>query len=277
VSHESATRGEIRVLIVDDSAFMRTALARMIASDPDLEVAGTARSGPDALGQIVSLDPDVVTLDVEMPGIDGLETLRRIMAQFPRPVIMVSSITERDTESTFAALGAGAFDYVPKQLSPTTLEIGHIRQDLIAKIKAAAESRLRPSAAGHRKPPQAALPFEQKTFPVTPAIVAIGTSTGGPKALEQILPRFPNDLSVPVLIVQHMPRGFTDPFARRLNSLCSGPRTRSHPARPHSARRGLYSTRRNAYGLSNGLLTLDRSSASIPNPPTFCTSLPWTY
>jgi two-component system, chemotaxis family, protein-glutamate methylesterase/glutaminase len=220
---ESTTRPHIRVLIVDDSAFMRIALARMIASDPSLEVAGTARSGSDALRQVPALDPDVITLDVEMPGLDGLETLRRIMLRFPRPVIMVSSVTARDAEITFSALGAGAFDYVPKQLSSTSLDIAHIQQDLIAKIKAAAQSRLQSTTPARRKPPQAVLSFQQKTLPITPAIVAIGTSTGGPKALQEILPLFPNDLAVPILIVQHMPLGFTAPFAQRLNSLCSVP------------------------------------------------------
>lgn len=220
---ESTTRPQIRVLIVDDSAFMRIALARMIASDPALLVAGTACSGSEALDQIVALDPDVITLDVAMPGIDGLETLRRIMAQFPRPVIMVSSVTEKDAESTFTALAAGAFDYVPKQLSSTSLEIVHIQHDLIAKIKAAVESRLQHSAPPRRKPPQAALSFEQQILSIAPAIVAIGTSTGGPQALQQILPLFPRDLAVPILIVQHMPPGFTAAFAQRLNSLCSVP------------------------------------------------------
>lgn len=115
MSRDALTRSPIRVLVVDDSAFMRTALSRMIASESDLDVAGTAGSGSEALDKITSLDPDVVTLDVEMPGFDGLETLRRIMAQSPRPVIMVSSATERNADLTFKALGAGAFDYVPKQ------------------------------------------------------------------------------------------------------------------------------------------------------------------
>ena len=131
----------MRVLIVDDSAFMRTALSRMIASDPDLWVAGTASNGNEALEKTVSLDPDVITLDVQMPGLDGIETLRCIMAQFPRPVIMVSSVTLKEADSTFNALSAGAFDYVPKQLSTTSLDIIHIRDDLVAKIKAAGEAR----------------------------------------------------------------------------------------------------------------------------------------
>ncbi|MGB6474171.1 MAG: chemotaxis response regulator protein-glutamate methylesterase [Candidatus Sulfotelmatobacter sp.] len=215
------TRPQIGVLVVDDSAFMRTALSRMIASDPDLCVLGTASSGEEALERIGVLNPDVITLDVEMPGIDGLETLRRIMAHSPRPVIMVSSATVKDAETTFTALSAGAFDYVPKQLSSATLDIIHIQRDLIAKIKAAAHSRRSRSAA--RKPPQAAAALERSAFPTLSSVVAIGTSTGGPKALQEILPLLTPDLSVPILIVQHMPMGFTTPFALRLNALCQVP------------------------------------------------------
>jgi two-component system, chemotaxis family, protein-glutamate methylesterase/glutaminase len=145
---------QARVLVVDDSAFMRTALSRMIASESSFEVVGTAGSGSEALEKISSLDPDVVTLDVQMPGLDGLETLRCIMNQFPRPVIMVSASTEKDAEATFDALAAGAFDYVPKQLSPASLDIFHIRTDLLAKIHAAARSRnQRPPAVSSKKPP----------------------------------------------------------------------------------------------------------------------------
>src|SRR5271154_5343101 len=114
MSQNNPTHPPIRVLIVDDSAFMRTALSRMIASDPEFEVAGTASSGSEAMAKISALDPDVVTLDVQMPGLDGLQTLRRIMAESPRPVIMVSATTLKDAETTFSALAAGAFDCVPK-------------------------------------------------------------------------------------------------------------------------------------------------------------------
>jgi two-component system chemotaxis response regulator CheB len=221
MSLDITTRPDVRVLVVDDSAFMRTAISRMIATDPGLIVAGTACSGVEALERIPVLEPDVITLDVEMPGVDGLETLRRIMGRFPRPVIMVSSVTLKDAETTFNALGAGAFDYIPKQLSPNSLDILHIRGELVEKIKAAAESRFQP-ASGLRKPPRPT-ESEAETFRYTPAIVAIGTSTGGPKALQEILPLFPHNLSVPVLIVQHMPPGFTGPFAQRLNTLCSVP------------------------------------------------------
>jgi len=213
----------IRVLIVDDSAFMRTALSRMVANDPDLCVVGTAANGTEALQKIGPLDPDVITLDVQMPGLDGLETLRCIMDQFPRPVIMVSSVTVKDADTTFTALGAGAFDYVPKQLSSTSLNILHIREDLVAKIKIAAESRRRSrdTLVLPRKPPRAVEPPPRKTSASIPAIVALGISTGGPKALQEILPTFPVDFAVPILIVQHMPPGFTNPFANRLNNLCA--------------------------------------------------------
>jgi len=218
MSQNNPTHPPIRVLIVDDSAFMRTALSRMIASEAGFEVAGTASSGSDALAKIPALDPDVVTLDIEMPGLDGLQTLRLIMAQSPRPVIMVSAVSEKGAEITFNALSAGAFDYIPKKLSSTSLDILHIRQDLLSKIKSAAQSRA-PADPQSRKPPRHAWIDAHPANRMPPAIVALGTSTGGPKALQEILPLFPADLSVPILIVQHMPPGFSGPFARRLNAL----------------------------------------------------------
>jgi len=217
-----APKSPIRVLVVDDSAFMRAALTRMIISDPALLVVATAASGMEALQKIASVDPDVITLDVQMPGLDGLETLRRIMAESPRPVIMVSSTTLKDAEITFSALAAGAFDCVPKQLSPSSLDIRDISDDLVAKIKAAAESRYSKDLfIPPRKPPRA-VNKPVREFSLSPiAIVALGISTGGPRALEQILPVLPGDLSVPVLVVQHMPAGFIAPFAERLNKLCA--------------------------------------------------------
>jgi two-component system chemotaxis response regulator CheB len=217
-----STRLLARILIVDDSAFMRTALGRMIKSEAGFEVVGTACSGADALQKIRALDPDVVTLDVQMPGMDGLETLRHIMTDFPRPVIMVSAATDRDAEITFNALSAGAFDCVPKQMSSSSLEIAHIRSDLISKIHAACQARR--SRLPHslsRKPPQ---PADERLAGFrggNPAVVAIGTSTGGPRALEQILPRLPGDFPIPILIVQHMPASFLTSFAQRLHSLCA--------------------------------------------------------
>ncbi len=218
---DATTRPFVRVLVVDDSAFMRTALSRMIASEFGFEVVGTACSGLEALEKIPVLDPDVITLDIEMPGLNGLETLQRIMAQFPRPVIMVSSVTEKDAAATFSALSAGAFDYIPKQLSSASLDILHIRPDLVDKIRAAALSRQAGNMSALKKPPRSTPPEHSEVHGGGPAIVAVGSSTGGPKALQDILPLLPGDLPVPVLIVQHMPRGFTGPFAQRLNNLCS--------------------------------------------------------
>jgi two-component system chemotaxis response regulator CheB len=216
-----ATNSQIRVLIVDDSAFMRAALSRMVSSDPGMCVVGTAGSGEEALQRLPALSPDVITLDVQMPGLDGLQTLCRIMSEFPRPVIMVSSVTLKDADITFQALSAGAFDYIPKRLSSTSLDILHLRDDLIAKIKAAAESR-------HTHEPHILLRKPSRPVAVAApvptsglSIVALGTSTGGPRALQDILPMLPADLPVPILIVQHMPPGFTAPFAQRLNNLCA--------------------------------------------------------
>jgi two-component system chemotaxis response regulator CheB len=213
--------GHVRVLVVDDSAFMRTALSRMINSEAGFQVIGTAASGEDALTRISALDPDIVTLDMQMPGMDGLETLRCIMNRFPRPVIMVSASADVDREPRLHALSLGAFDYVSKQLSPSSLEIAHIRSDLVAKIRAACTRISRPPELPARKPPRSAAIPKPSIKPAAPAIIAIAASTGGPKALEQILPCFPSDFSLPFVIVQHMPAGFTRTFAERLRSLCA--------------------------------------------------------
>jgi len=210
----------VRVLVADDSAFMRTALTRMIESDPSLRVSATAQTGLEALEKIAALQPDVVTLDVEMPGLNGLETLKRIMKEFPRPVLMVSSLTQEGAETTIEALGIGAFDYVPKQQSFVSLDIIKIRDDLVAKIKAAAESKRRRPMAKVTAPPLPPKTYTAGTFHAPASVVALGTSTGGPKALQEILPLLPADLPVAVLVVQHMPKGFTGPFARRLDNLC---------------------------------------------------------
>jgi two-component system, chemotaxis family, protein-glutamate methylesterase/glutaminase len=214
MSSDFGNGDRIRVLIVDDSAFMRTALARMIASEPGMEVAGTACDACDAFQKISSLDPDVITLDISMPGLDGIGMLRRIMDEFPRPVIMVSAATETDAEATKTALSAGAFDIVAKQLSSSSLEITHIRADLVTKVRSAAHS-----SSSAKKHAQSVTMSANPADIVAPAVVAIGLSTGGPRALEQILPRFPADFPVPILIVQHMPVGFTQSLAQRLDSL----------------------------------------------------------
>ena len=206
----------IRVLIVDDSAFMRKALSIMLEGDPEIEVVGTARDGLEAIEKVRELKPDIVTLDVEMPRMDGLTALRRIMREHPVPVIMVSSLTQEGAQATIEALEAGAVDFIPKQHSYVSIEISRIRAELLEKIKTIARTRPLPTRRRSAAPDAEALPAFR--FREARAI-AIGVSTGGPRALQQVIPTLPADLPVPVLIVQHMPPHFTRSLAERLNSL----------------------------------------------------------
>jgi two-component system chemotaxis response regulator CheB len=211
----------IRVLVADDSAFMRTALTRMIQSDPQMQVVGAARDGLETLRLIAELDPDVVTLDIEMPRMNGLETLKRIMAEMPRPVIMVSSLTQDGVCATLDAFELGAFDCIPKQLSYASLDIVKIRQRLVDQIRHAAERRhfvAHPLAAS-AAPGAAVSSSARRHAQIAIKVVAIGVSTGGPKALQQILPMLPAELPAGLVIVQHMPVGFTGPFAERLHGM----------------------------------------------------------
>ncbi len=214
----------INVLVVDDSAFMRKALSMMLESDPEIKVVDTARDGLDALEKVERLQPDVVTLDVEMPRMDGITALKRIMRDFPRPVLMVSSLTKEGAETTIEALQAGAVDFIPKQFSYVSLEITKIQEDLVAKVKTIARSRsrlFRRSAAGTT--PAAAAPVRTPATAGLGAsdarLIAIGISTGGPFALQHVVPALPAELPVPVVIVQHMPPHFTRSLADRLNTL----------------------------------------------------------
>jgi two-component system chemotaxis response regulator CheB len=213
------------VLIADDSAFMRTALRRMLESDPDISVVAMAQDGRSAVELCAKHDPDVITMDLEMPILNGLQALERIMQNHPRPVIMVSSLTREGAEATLEAFSLGAFDCIPKPMSHASLDIIQVRDELVVKVKAAFTSRDRyavaPPVLPARKAPVTARP---SAGPVasgsTMPIVCLGCSTGGPAALQQILPALPGDLAAAIVIVQHMPVGFTGPFARRLNSLC---------------------------------------------------------
>lgn len=208
----------IKVLVVDDSAFMRKAITSMISSDPGLTVVGTARDGIEAIEQVLKLKPDVVTLDVEMPRMSGLETLRVLMEKAPLPVLMLSSLTTEGAKETLKALELGALDFIAKHLDDLSLNILKIEQELVAKVKAVARkkvSRFKPVTVHHAAP---VIPVS-RLYSGKVSAVAIGVSTGGPKALQDVLPLFPKDFPVPLLIVQHMPKGFTGPFAERLNQL----------------------------------------------------------
>jgi two-component system chemotaxis response regulator CheB len=210
---------QVRVLIADDSTMMRTALVRVLESSPMIRVCGTARNGVEAVEKTKLLQPDVVTLDVNMPLLDGLEALKRIMRESPRPVVMVNSLTSDGADLSIEAIEAGAFGCLAKEdLQEHTWEF-KTRHVLIEKVEAAARSAL---ALRRRTFQSAPLTFPQPRprADVVPRVVVIGTSTGGPKALQDILPELPSDLPVGILIVQHMPPGFTANFAKRLDGLC---------------------------------------------------------
>lgn len=224
-----ATRAprKITLLIVDDSVFMRHLLTRELGGDPEIEVVGAARDGVEALELVEKLNPDVVTLDVEMPRMDGLTTLTQIMARYPRPVVMLSSLTQEASATTIRALEAGAADFVGKPSGPTSTGFDCVRAELLAKLKNAARgvnvSALTARvAAGTPPAARRAQPHgERADWPAvvkTGGAIVIGSSTGGPRALATVVPALPADLPLPVLIVQHMPAGFTRTLAERLNS-----------------------------------------------------------
>jgi len=212
----------IRVLVIDDSALMRKLIPQLLASDPGIEVVGTAMDGLFALKKMEELKPDVVTLDVDMPRMDGIETLRRIVAEFGTPVVMLSSLTERGATLTLQALEIGAFDFVTKPQDAISVHIKDIAEELIAKVKAAFENPL--ARLRTRKVESTTVPRERKASRTTRTaeqVLAIGISTGGPNALSYLLPRLPANFPAAILIVQHMPPGFTEMFASRLNTNCA--------------------------------------------------------
>jgi two-component system chemotaxis response regulator CheB len=211
------------VLVVDDSVFMRNLLSSALSGDPEITVVGTARDGEDALEQIKRLNPDVVTLDVEMPRRNGLAALQEIMRVSPRPVIMVSSMTVEGAEITLKCLDAGALDFIPKNTSNAEIFVA----ELLPKIKAVARKRaimaLRRAnpCAAHPPATAATAPRHVVAPGGTRDIVAIGVSTGGPPAVQKVLAGLPGDLPAAVLIAQHMPAAFTGPFAKRLDAQCA--------------------------------------------------------
>ncbi len=211
---------QIKVLVVDDSALMRKMIPFILSSDPAIEVIGTAMDGDFALKKIAELRPDVITLDVDMPRMDGLTALRTIVRDFMVPVILVSSLTRDSANITLKGLELGAFDFVPKPDEAISIHIAEISVELISKVKAAARfSRPRYSEPRPEKTISARGPIQPWRFPAE-GLVSIGISTGGPQALAEILPLLPRDFPAGVVIVQHMPQGFTELFARRLDALC---------------------------------------------------------
>ena len=230
----------IRVLVVDDSAFMRKVLSDLFKNENDFEVVDVARNGAEAIEKVLQHSPDVVTMDIEMPVMDGLSALEKIMAVKPTPVVMVSSLTKAGADATIRALSLGAVDFVAKSAGSIS-RIDDIAKELLQKCREArgiSGKRLQPKEIQSIPVPKPPIPLA----PVTPAvpavippsppirsieftgmsdwIVAIGTSTGGPRALQEVLPRLPGNLPCPAIVVQHMPPGFTKSLADRLNSLC---------------------------------------------------------
>lgn len=207
-----------RVLVVDDSALVRDILARGLALDPEIDVVGTASDPYAARDRIVQLRPDVLTLDVEMPRMDGVEFLRKLMPQYPLPVVMVSALTERGAHVTLDALDAGAVDFVTKPSADVARGLNGMLAELRAKVKVAA--RVDVSRFRQRAPPQAVLkPKAQTALAVsTDKVIAIGASTGGTEAIREVVMKLPRTTPGAV-IVQHMPAGFTRMFADRLDQL----------------------------------------------------------
>jgi len=206
----------IRVLVVDDSVVIRKLISDGLAKDPAIEICGAAANGRIALQKIPQCNPDLLTMDIEMPDLDGIETVRELRKTYPRlPVIMVSTLTERGASATLAALSAGASDYVTKPANVGALTEGakRIQEELIPKIKSLCRySDGAPPASTPLMLPRPAAAHDP------PAVLAIGCSTGGPNALAELIPQLPGNLPVPVVIVQHMPPLFTRMLAERLNT-----------------------------------------------------------
>jgi two-component system chemotaxis response regulator CheB len=208
------------VLVVDDSAFMRRLITQIIDGSPEFRVVGTARNGHDALRQIHALDPRIVTLDVEMPELDGMQTLGYIMSETPRAVVMLSAAaTEGGADLTLRCLELGAVDFVRKPSGPISLDLATVAETLIGALRAATQVNLGGVKALARprfvdaEAPTAPAPLASGAA----AVVAIAASTGGPRALAEVIPNLPGDLQAAVLVVQHMPAGFTKSLAARLD------------------------------------------------------------
>jgi two-component system chemotaxis response regulator CheB len=214
--------GKIRVLVVDDSALMRRVICNLLEEDQDIQVVGTAVDGFDAIHKVAELNPDVITLDLEMPRLDGLQTLGYLMSERPTPCIMLSAYTPSGAETTLKALEYGAADFVQKPSGSISLNLERVREELIDKVKVARGIDLKrlpfregPGASAPRSasPPKLQAPVSLAVR----GILAVGCSTGGPRALAELVPALPRDLPLPCLVVQHMSGGFTKSLAERLD------------------------------------------------------------
>lgn len=221
---EALRRAPVRVLIVDDSSFFRRRLTDTLGADPGIEVVGTARDGREAVGRAAELRPDVITMDVEMPVLDGISAVRQIMASTPTAILMVSAATYEGARATIEALEAGALDFVPKptvRADPLTDDGARRLRERVRLLGRRSRARAIPSpvpAAASPPPPRVAVAV---SLGERYRLLVLGTSTGGPVALQRILTTLPADFPLPILLVQHMPPGFTRAFAARLDQLCA--------------------------------------------------------
>ena len=222
----NAAAKKIRVLLVDDSSFMRKVLHGIVSADPQMEVVGEAKDGNEAVAMAQSLKPDVITMDINMPRLDGLQATEQIMSQNPRPIVIVSSETREGTASTLVALELGAIDFISKPSSGVDLDMNSVRDDLNRKLKMASKvhvvrtaARSKPHGSGAHKP---ASPGNSPERPAAAAagsrfpLVVIAASTGGPAAVMRLAADFPKDLPAAVVLVQHMPASFTSQYAVQL-------------------------------------------------------------
>jgi len=217
----------VRVLVVDDSNFFRRQIEKLLSQDPKLEVVGSAENGQEAIEKALALSPDVVTMDIEMPVMNGIEATREIMRRKPMPILMFSSLTTEGAKSTLEALEAGAVDFIPKRFEEISRHREEVQKILCAKVIDIAEHG---APSMRKKITPTVVPVEPVARPVEPVsiglqpkikLLAIGTSTGGPVALQEILTKLPADFSVPIILVQHMPATFTPAFAKRLDQTCA--------------------------------------------------------
>lgn len=241
----------VKVLVVDDSGFFRRRVSEILSADTTIQVVGTATNGKEAIDQALALKPDVITMDYEMPMMDGITAVRHIMQRCPTPVLMFSSLTHEGARVTLDALDAGAVDFLPKNFEDISRNPDKVRQLLCEKVHSISRSNRRvstytppapapvaapspaPSSGSFNPPPVRSAPAPAPTRP-TPAsasspapkrkaykLVAIGTSTGGPVALQRVLTQLPANFPAPIVLIQHMPAAFTKAFAERLDKLCN--------------------------------------------------------
>ncbi|HXU70091.1 MAG TPA: chemotaxis response regulator protein-glutamate methylesterase [Polyangia bacterium] len=212
---------KIRVLVTDDSLFMRAAIKKLLVSDPRFDVIGEAKDGREAVDKVQALRPDVCTMDFNMPNLDGAGAVREIMRIHPTPVVMLSAHTREGAKETFEALAAGAVDFLAKPSGEVSAELAKVGVVLREKVAAAAHARPMPMAHAQRPAPPPRITMPRAVGLVGPKIVVVGVSTGGPAALGRFLPHFPGDTSLAIVVVQHLPAGFTAALAERLDGMCA--------------------------------------------------------